>query len=277
MKYLGIVCGCLLFFASCGKTEVIEPEKEEVPVVEEVIEWELDWQDEFDVDGFPDSTIWSYETGYIRNSEEQYYTEKRLENARVEDGALIIEARKDNWEGQEITSASIHTYGKKDILYGRVEVRAKLPTGLGTWPAIWMLGNSINNGVNWPDCGELDIMENVGYDPHTIHANIHTKDYNHGIGTNKGDKIKIDAPYEDFHTYAMDWHEYKINFYVDDELYFTYYNPGQGDGKWPFDKNHYLIINLAIGGSWGGAQGVSSTLLPQKYYIDYVRVYKVKQ
>jgi beta-glucanase (GH16 family) len=150
--------------------------------------WKLVWEDNFETKGLPNPEIWSYEEGYVRNNEAQFYTKERQENARVENGNLIIEARKDNWNGHEITSASIHTYGKKSILYGRVEVRAKLPTGRGTWPAIWMLGNSIRNGTRWPDCGEIDIMENVGYDPDVVHANIHTKAYNHSIGTAKGNK-----------------------------------------------------------------------------------------
>ncbi len=238
------------------------------------IKWELVWEDNFDEDGLPNPDIWSYEEGYVRNNEAQYYSKLRLENSRVDDGNLIIEARKDNWKEHEITSASLHTYGKKSILYGRIEVRAKLPTGKGTWPAIWMLGNSIRNGVGWPACGEIDIMENVGFDPDVIHANIHTKAYNHVRGTNKGSKITIEKPYADFHVYALEWFEDKMDFYVDDTLYFTFQNEKTGNDAWPYDKPHYLILNLAIGGGWGGQQGIAEDLLPQKYYIDYVKVFK---
>lgn len=239
-------------------------------------EWKLVWEDNFDKPGLPDSKIWAYEVGYIRNNEAQYYTEKRQENARVEDGNLIIEARQDDWNDHKITSASLNTYGKKSILYGRVEVRAKLPTGRGTWPAIWMLGNAHNEGLRWPACGEIDIMENVGFDPDVIHANIHTKAYNHVKGTNKGNKITIDKPFNDFHIYAVEWFEDHMDFYVDDTKYFTFENEKTGNDVWPFDKPHYIILNLAIGGGWGGQKGVDDAIFPQKYYIDYVKVYSQK-
>jgi beta-glucanase (GH16 family) len=238
--------------------------------------WQLVWEDNFNKNGLPDENIWSFEEGYIRNNEAQYYTKKRLENARVENGNLIIEARKDNWEGHKITSASINTYNKKNILYGRVEVRAKLPTGRGTWPAIWMLGTNHNEGTRWPDCGEVDIMENVGFEPDVIHANIHTKAYNHVRKTNKGDKITIEKPYNDFNVYSIEWFEDHIDFFVDDTRYFIYKNEGTGYETWPYDKPEYLLINLAIGGGWGGQKGIDDNIFPQKYFIDYVRVYKQK-
>jgi beta-glucanase (GH16 family) len=238
--------------------------------------WQLVWEDNFDKSGLPDDKIWSYEEGYIRNNEAQYYTKERLENARVENGYLIIEARNDNWEGKKITSASINTYNKKNILYGRIEVRAKLPAGRGTWPAIWMLGTNIKSGVGWPECGEIDIMENVGFEPDVIHANIHTKAYNHVLGTNKGDKITIKKPYNDFHVYAIEWFEDHIDFFVDNTRYFTFKNERTGSKTWPYDKPEYLIINLAIGGGWGGQKGIDNSIFPQKYYIDYVRVYRQK-
>lgn len=239
--------------------------------------WVMVWEDNFEKDGYPDKAVWDYEEGYIRNRELQYYTRERLENARVENGFLVIEARKDNWEGKEITSASLHTYGKKSMLYGRIEVRAKLPTGLGTWPAIWMLGDNFRKGTHWPDCGEIDIMENVGYDPQVIHANIHTKAYNHVKGTGKGNKITAEKPWEDFHIYAVEWYEDRMEFYFDDRCYFTYENEGNGFETWPFDQPHYLILNLAIGGAWGGQKGVDDKIFPQKYYIDYVKVFRQKK
>lgn len=239
--------------------------------------WELVWEDNFEGNGLPDSSIWGYEEGYIRNQEAQYYTRARPENARAEEGNLVIEARNDNWNGNKITSASLNTYGKKSILYGRVEVKAKLPTGLGTWPAIWMLGDAINQGTGWPECGEIDIMENVGYDPDTIHANIHTKAYNHVMGTNKGNRTGAEKPYENYHIYAVEWFEDHMDFFLDDSLYFSFKNEGTGNDVWPFDKSHFLIINLAIGGGWGGQKGVDDAIFPQKYYIDYVRVYQQKK
>lgn len=249
-KYLLIVFSIFLALAACSKED--DHEKKDIDFGLKELEWELVWEDNFDTDGLPDPEIWDYEDGYIRNNELQYYTKFRKENARVENGNLIIEARKDNWNDKEITSASLHTYGKKSILYGKIEVRAKLPTGKGTWPAIWMLGNSIRNGVSWPECGEIDIMENVGYDPDVIHANVHTKAYNHSIGTNKGNHVSADKPYEKFHEYTVEWFEDKIIFYLDGKAYFTFSNEGTGNDVWPFDKPHYLILNLAIGGSWGG-------------------------
>jgi beta-glucanase (GH16 family) len=239
--------------------------------------WELVWEDNFDVAGLPDSTIWGYEEGYIRNGEAQYYTKNRPENARVEDGNLVIEARLDNWNGNKITSASLNTYGKKSMLYGRIEVKAKLPTGVGTWPAIWMLGNVINEGTGWPACGEIDIMENVGYDPDTIHANIHTEAYNHAIKTNKGNRIGVAKPYENYNVYALEWFEDHMDFFLNDSLYFSFKNEGTGNSVWPFDKPHYLLINFAVGGAWGGQKGLDEAILPQKYYIDYVRVYHGKK
>lgn len=238
--------------------------------------WELVWEDNFDGTGLPDSTIWSYEKGYVRNNEAQYYTNLRVENARLEDGNLVIEARKDNWNGNKITSASLNTFGKKSILYGRVEVKAKLPSGIGTWPAIWMLGENISE-IGWPACGEIDIMENVGFDPDTIHANIHTKAYNHVMKTNKGNRIGIAKPNENFNIYAVNWYQDRMEFYLNDSLYFSFKNEATGNDVWPFDKPHYLLINLAIGGGWGGQKGIDENIFPQKYYIDYVKVYREKK
>jgi len=236
--------------------------------------WELVWSDEFNVGSMPDPNKWDYEQGYVRNRELQYYTKARPENARVEGGMLLIETRKDNFEGHPITSASLRTRGKAEWLYGRIEVRAKLPTGKGMWPAIWMLG--INPGHRWPACGEIDIMENVGFDPLIIHANIHCQAYNHTKGTNKGNKIEVTDPAKNFHVYAIEWFEDHIDFFVDQTKYFTFKNEGTGNDTWPFDKPHYLILNAAYGGSWGGQKGVDDTILPQQYLIDYVHVYKSK-
>ena len=267
MKYFALIVILITAF-SCQNTSKDSKSK---PI------FKLVWEDNFDKDGLPDFDIWGYEVGYIRNWEKQYYTENRLENARVENGNLIIEARRDNWIGHKITSASLHTYCKKSILYGRIEVRAKLPTGVGTWPAIWMLGNAKKEGVGWPACGEIDIMENVGFDPNVIHGNVHTKAYNHVIKTNKGDEIIVDKPHTDFHVYTVDWYKDRIEFYVDGKRYFQFQNENTGNETWPFDKPHYLIINFAIGGAWGGQKGIDDNIFPQKYYIDYVRVYEINE
>lgn len=236
-------------------------------------EWELVWSDEFDGEGLPDPDKWGYEEGYIRNDEKQFYTREREKNVRMEDGNLIIEAHREPYEDFEYTSASINTKETASWTYGRVEVRAKLPEGRGTWPAIWMLGTNIDE-VGWPACGEIDIMEYVGFDPDTVHANVHTEAYNHVDNTARGSSIGLDAPEDEFHVYAIEWTEEKIDFFVDDERYFTFENEGDGSDVWPFDQPHYLLLNLAIGGGWGGQKGIDDDIFPRRYYIDYVRVYQ---
>jgi len=257
-------------------------------------EWKLVWSDEFEHAGLPDPGKWDYEEGFIRNNEDQYYTRKRGENARVENGMLIIEARKERFknpafdpeakgkgglrrsrEYADYTSASLTTRGKASWTYGRIEVRAKLPLGRGAWPAIWTLGTN-GRQVGWPTCGEIDIMEFVGFEPGIIHANIHTKKYNHVLRTGKGSRITIPDASEAFHVYALEWDADRLQFFVDDRKYFTYANERTGVEAWPYDKEQYLILNLAIGGAWGGAKGIDESSFPQRYYIDYVRVYQKK-
>jgi beta-glucanase (GH16 family) len=238
-------------------------------------EWKLVWSDEFDKDGLPDAAKWNYEEGFVRNQEAQYYTRARAENARVERGVLVIEARKErfpnpryeadsrswqrNREFAEYTSASLTTEGKAAWRYGRIEVRAKLPTGRGTWPAIWMLGVN-RREVGWPRCGEIDI--------------IHTEAYNHVKKTNKGNRIRIEKPYADFHVYALEWTAERMDFFVDDQKYFTFENEKTGTAAWPFDQPFYLILNVAIGGAWGGQKGIDDSIFPQRMEVDYVRVYE---
>ncbi len=238
--------------------------------------WDLVWADEFDGEGLPDPKKWRYEVGYIRNNELQYYTEERKENARLEDGHLIIEAHKDDAVPEAIyryTSASLHTHETATWTYGRIEVRAKVPQGTGTWPAIWTLGTNIDE-VGWPDCGEIDIMEHVGFQPGVVHGNVHTQAYNHVLGTNKGSSLYISKVYADFHIYAVEWFEDHIDFFVDDTHYFHFENENTGWKTWPFDKPQYLILNLAIGGTWGGQSGLDEDMFPVRYVIDYVRVFK---
>ncbi len=234
--------------------------------------WTLVFSDEFESPGALDASKWGYETGYIRNKEAQYYT-TRVENVRVEGGNLVIEARKEPHQGFDYTSASINTQGRFEFLYGRVEVRAKIPTGNGTWPAIWMLGVN-RKEAGWPACGEIDIMENVGFDPLRIVGSIHTAAYNHTIGTQKSANVTVANPWEDFHVYAMEWFADRIDIFVDGQKYFTFRNEGTGSRTWPFDKPQYLLINLAIGGSWGGQRGIDDARFPHQYLIDYVRIYQ---
>jgi len=241
--------------------------------------WKLVWADEFDRDGTPDASIWSFEKGYIRNREAQFYTD-RAENCRVEDGCLVIEARKESIpilgkddEQTTYTSASIEARGKHAFTYGRVEVRAKLPERRGTWPAIWTLGEGIGR-LGWPECGEIDIMENVGFEPDKLHGSIHTKAYNHVIHTEKTKVITVAKMAEEFHVYAMEWTQQKIDLFVDGRKYFTFENEHKTDAQWPFVRAQYLKLNLAIGGMWGGQKGIDDSIFPQKYFVDYVCVYR---
>ena len=237
-------------------------------------DWVKIWSDEFDYTGLPNSTKWTYDVGGNGwgNGESQYYTDARSENARVENGNLIIEARKETYEGNDYTSARLVSKGLGDWKYGKIEVRAKIPTGNGMWPAIWMLPSENVYGT-WPKSGEIDIMENVGFEPNTIHWNVHTESYNHSIGTNKGDKADFAEPYNNYYTYAVEWYEDSIRFLVDGVEYFQFDKESNNSNVWPFDQKFHLLLNIAVGG-WGGAQGIDADAFPQKMYVDYVRVYK---
>lgn len=235
---------------------------------------ELVWSDEFDYTGLPDSEKWSYDTGGHGwgNNESQYYTEDRTQNARVENGKLIIEAHKEDYNGSDYTSARLVSRGKGDWRYGRIEVKAKLPGGRGSWPAIWMLPTDWVYG-GWPASGEIDIMEYVGYDPGVVHGTVHTQAYNHSIGTQVGESINVPDAETAFHVYALEWSETQIKLYVDETHYFTF-NSSDDWTQWPFDKRFHLLLNIAIGGNWGGAQGIDDTIFPIRMEVDYVRVYQ---
>lgn len=243
-------------------------------------ERKLVWSDEFEAAGVPDSTKWGYDLGDgcpdncgWGNNELQYYT-NNTKNVRVEDGHLVIEAHKDSLGSKAFTSVKIVSREKGDWTYGRFEIKARLPEGKGTWPAIWMLPSDWKYG-GWPASGEIDIMEHVGYDPGVVHGTIHTEAYNHIKQTQKEGKITIPDAQEAFHVYAVDWYEDKMDFYVDDKLYHTVDRDPKDDYKgWPFDQRFYLIMNIAVGGNWGGAQGVDPDIWPQRLEIDYVRVYQ---
>ncbi|MET0392097.1 MAG: glycoside hydrolase family 16 protein [Chitinophagaceae bacterium] len=233
------------------------------------------WSDEFDYTGRPDTGKWAYDTGGHGwgNQELQYYTE-RPENARVENGHLVIEAKKEAWQGMQYTSARLVTRGKASFRYGRIEVRAKLPSGRGTWPAIWMLGDKEH--MEWPDDGEIDIMEHVGHNPGFIHGSVHCKKYYHVIGTQKTDTIRVLDCSDAFHVYALDWDADSIRVSVDDSTFFRFANEHTGYDAWPFGNNMYLLLNLAVGGGWGGQKGVDDSIFPQRMEVDYVRVYGKK-
>ena len=233
----------------------------------------LAWSDEFDQPGPPDPTKWDQEEGLLRNDEAQYYTRGRLENARVEDGRLVLESRHERFASAEYTSASLVTRNRAHFLHGRVEVRAQLPRGRGLWPAIWMLGANIEE-VGWPRCGEIDIMENVGFEPDRIHGTVHTDAYNHTKNTQKGAELAVPGVSDGFHLYAIDWTPERIDFFVDTTAYFTFRKESSDPSVWPFDAKHYLILNVAVGGSWGGLHGIDTLVFPQRMLVDYVRVYE---
>lgn len=227
------------------------------------------WSDEFDYNGLPDPSKWSFEEGFVRNREPQYYTRERSENARVEGGNLIITAIREDYNDAKYTSASIVTKGKYSFTYGRVEVRAKLPEGTNVWPAIWTLGTS----GRWPSCGEIDILEYWGTRPDTVYANVHTGDYNHRKGNGRGGKINFPRPWKDFHIYALEWYPDRLDFYFDDKMYYSCKKKGEGTGEWPFDAPQYLLINLAL---TRGREGIDDSTFPAEYLIDYVRIYNLK-
>lgn len=233
-----------------------------------------DWSDEFNYAGLPDSSKWTYDVGGHGwgNNELQFYTASRPENARVENGNLVIEARKEDWEGKKYTSARLVSKGKGDWTYGRIEVRAKLPKGLGTWPAIWMLAST--TPLQWPDDGEIDIMEHVGYDHGRIHGSVHTKKYNHVAGTQKTAQVMVPDCSENFHVYGLNWTKDSIHVSVDGQDYFHFANEKTGKDAWPFDQPFHLLLNIAVGGNWGGMRGVDENIWPQRMEIDYVRVWK---
>jgi beta-glucanase (GH16 family) len=239
----------------------------------------LVWSDEFDYTGLPDANKWSYDTDGNSsgwgNNELQYYTNARIENSEVKDGSLKITAIREEYEGFHYTSARLITKGKGDWLYGRMEIKAKLPDGRGMWPAIWMLSTDWLYG-GWPKSGEIDIMENVGYDPFVIVASAHTESYNHVLGTQKSSRMTVNTCYSEYHVYSLEWDETEYRVYVDESLYFTFSNEGTGYKVWPFDKRFHILLNVAVGGNWGGAQGIDDSIFPRSMMVDYVRVYQYK-
>jgi licheninase len=247
-----------------------------VTPINSTVTWEQVWGDEFEGQGLPNADKWSYETGGDGwgNQEEQYYTREDTANARVENGHLIIEARKESYQGNAYTSARLNS--EASWTYGRFEIRAKLPGGRGTWPALWMLADEDTYGDQyWPDNGEMDIMEHVGYDAGVIHGTIHTEAFNHIDGTDKGGSITVPTATSEFHDYAMEWTPNEIRVFVDGERYFTFQNREQYDWQeWPFDQKFHLLMNIAVGGTWGGAEGIDDSAFPERMVIDYVRVYK---
>jgi beta-glucanase (GH16 family) len=244
-------------------------------------EWQPVWCDEFNYTGLPNSSLWSYDVGGSGwgNGEAQYYTDGDLDNAFVQDGYLTIKSIKESYGGNAYTSARLVSKNKGDFLYGKIQVRAKVPAGTGTWPAIWMLPTDWEYG-GWPVSGEIDIMEYVGYDPNIIHATIHTGAFNHSIGTQIGKARGLATVEEEFHVYEIEWEPNVIRYYLNGVQFFEVaYNPDTMSHvlpyeAWPFDKDFHLLLNTAIGGAWGGVEGIDDSIFPTEFQIDYVRVYQ---
>ena len=248
------------------------------PIVNYSFEQTPVWQDEFDYVGAPNTTKWDYDLGGNGwgNNELQNYT-KNQKNARVEDGKLIIEALKESSGSNNYSSARLVTKKKGDWTYGKFEIKAKLPKGRGTWPAIWMLATNQTYGTQyWPDNGEIDIMEHVGFDPNRVHGNIHTKAYNHSISTNKGNNVLVPTALEEYHVYSTEWTPATVKIFIDGKEYFSFANESNWQA-WPFDKPFHLLLNVAVGGNWAGQKGVDDSIFPQRMEVDYVRVYALKK
>lgn len=236
------------------------------------------WSDEFSAPRV-DRRKWRFETernaqGWA-NNEKQYYSDDRAENARIEKGALVIEARREaltgqpDWGHQDYSSARLAS--REPLGYGFYEIRAKLPCGRGMWPAVWLLPS----GGNWPDEGEIDIMEMVGWDPNVIHATLHSAAFNHRLNTQRGAQVTVATACTQFHTYQLDWQPHAITIGVDGHAYMRVRDdkPG-GKAAWPFTRPYQLILNLAVGGDWGGVKGIDDTALPQRMTVDYVRYWR---
>lgn len=275
MKRITILIPMLtLWTAACGSDWGTEPPTISPGEPDTEREYELVWADEFDYEGLPDAASWTmeeWEPGRV-NNELQYYTADPR-NVDVRGGVLTINLLKED-DGR-VTSARVITAGKRSFTYGRFEIRARLPRGKGTWPAIWMLGENIDHGTGWPTCGEIDIMEHVGYDQNVVVASAHTRDRNHSIGTQASGRTTVEGVSDGFHVYSVEWTETSMSWAVDGKVYYTYVPETYSVGDWPFDAPEFLLLNIAWGGNWGAAGGgVDENVLPQKMEVDYVRVYQ---
>ena len=236
-------------------------------------EWQLVWQDEFDGNAI-DRSKWQFEHGGHGwgNNELQHYTD-RPENARIENGMLVIEARKETYAEQQYTSARLITKGLHSWQYGRIEARMKLPQGQGIWPAFWMLGHQFPT-VAWPQAGEIDIMEFIGREPNKVYGTLHGPGYSGAQGF--GGHIELPKPVSaDFHQFAIEWNADEIRWFIDGKP-FHRATPADVAGEWVYRQPFYLLLNLAVGGNWPGYPD-ASTSFPQQFQVDYVRVYQHTQ
>jgi beta-glucanase (GH16 family) len=271
-------CDLIPTHADCQEDRVDELCKTEGYIYDyESLVYDLVWSDEFNGDTL-DLDKWSYEINDDGggNNELQYYTDQ---NTSFNNGILSITARYEDYGSRDYTSSRIVTKYKAQWTYGIFEARIKLPSGLGTWPAFWMMPSSSRYG-GWPDSGELDIMEHVGYDENVIHGTVHTEAFNHKINTQVGGSYyELTDVTTEFHVYKVEWLPDMINYYVDGIHYFTFDPTSEtpwcvGSEEWPFDGDFFLILNLAVGGAWGGIEGVDPLDYPTAMEVDYVRVYQ---
>lgn len=273
LKYFSLILLSAILvqiMAACGSNLSLSPAPTQISVPEG---WELVWQDEFDGKEI-DTTNWTYDLGGggWGNGESQVYT-NNPDNARLEKGLLVIEARKDQNDqgGFEFTSARMKTQGLQTFQYGRIEARIQVPEGAGFWPAFWMLGSNFPQ-VGWPDCGEIDIMEYVGKDPTVIMGTLHGPGYSGALGLTQWNRQTYNIA-DDFHIYAIEWDENQISWFFDGEKYHTVTREDIGERSWTFDQPFFIILNLAVGGTLGGLIN-PNTEFPAQYLVDFVRVYQ---
>lgn len=280
LRFVVFAASVLLLTQCSKKTTPAATTPVPPPTTPVIKEWKFEttpvWADEFSGSGKPDTSKWGYDVGGggWGNNELEYYTAG--DNASVANGILSIVVRKEDRGGRSYTSTRMVTKNRGDFLYGRIEARAKLPRGRGLWPAIWMLPTDWAYG-GWPKSGEIDIMEQVGYDPFKVHMTVHTESYNHTRNTQKSGTLIVPSLMDSFHLYRVDWNPDRILGYIDDKLVFTFENERRTANEWPFDKRFHLLLNVAVGGNWGGAQGVDENIFPATMQVDYVRVYKLIQ
>jgi len=236
----------------------------------------LVWQDEFNAPTInPDN--WTHEIGTGNsgwgNNELQYYTSDS-DNSYIQDGKLVIEAKQESFSGSNYTSARMITAGKQEFIYGRVDVRARLPEGQGIWPAIWMLGADIFTD-GWPACGEIDIMELVGHEPNKVHGTAHWGNQGNP-STNQGNAYTLtggDKYSDEFHVFSIIWGNNTIKWLMDDQQYFSITDANVTNTTYPFNDNFFFILNVAVGGNWPGSPD-ASTVFPQRMYVDYIRIFQ---
>lgn len=241
----------------------------------------LVWADEFDYEGRPDPKKWNFDVGmHWHNNEQQAYTD-RLENAQVRDGKLHLYARKEPFGEREYTSARMTTFDRQSWQYGYFEIRAKIPDGIGSWPAFWFMPDTSRQGVRWPLCGEIDMMEHTMAEPDVLVYSLHCEKLNHTrpLGEQRSTKVYREGVSREFRTYGMEWTPDSMEYFLDGESVCRYekgeLSPDQRSGYWPFEQPFFLILNIAVGGFMGGP--IRKDDLPYEMIVDYVRVYQKQE